>query len=242
MLNWQGESDEPTRLYAYLNARLQKGFTNSIDQAIASLNLSIDRYKKLDEIPYDFIRKRLSIAVQEGNQRFFVTKGALSNVLDVCTTVELQPGQPAPISESIKEAIENRFATYCQAGYRVLGLAYKPIPIAKISRADETQMTFLGYILLEDPLKESALDSLNQLRQLQVAVKIITGDNRFAALHTAQLISNTKLSMLTGDELDQLTPEALAVRAIQTDVFAEIEPHQKERIIKSLQHTGATVA
>ncbi|GAB3786950.1 magnesium-translocating P-type ATPase [Spirosoma horti] len=242
MVNWLGKTDERTRLYAYLNATFQQGFTNPVDQAIASLHLPIDDYRKLDEVPYDFIRKRLSIAVQTGDQRYFITKGALPNVLDVCSQVESQPGQPEPFSESIKEAIENRFATYCQAGYRVLGLAYKPMTTAKISRVDETQMTFLGFILLEDPLKESALGSLNQLRQLQVAVKIITGDNRFAALHTAQAIVRTTPVMLTGDDLDQLTPEALAVKACQTDVFAEIEPHQKERIINALQHTGATVA
>lgn len=242
MVNWQGKSDERARLYAYLNALFQQGFTNPIDQAIATLQLPIDGYQKLDEIPYDFIRKRLSIAVQKGDQRFFVTKGALPNVLDVCSQIEAQTGQPEPINDSIRKLIEDRFATYCQTGYRVLGLAYKPVSTHKISRADETQMTFLGYILLEDPLKESALASLSQLRKLQVGVKIITGDNRFAALHTAQAIANTTPIVLTGDELDQLTPEALAVKALQTDVFAEIQPHQKERIIKALQQARATVA
>ncbi|GAB4033800.1 magnesium-translocating P-type ATPase [Spirosoma jeollabukense] len=242
MVNWQGKSDERAKLYAYLNASFQQGFTNPIDQAITSLHLPIDDYQKLDEIPYDFIRKRLSIAVQKREQRFFITKGALSNVLDACSQVEAQPGQPEPINDSIRKSIEDRFATYCQAGYRVLGLAYKPLTTAKISRDDETQMTFLGFILLEDPLKESALASLNQLRKLQVAVKIITGDNRFAALHTAQAIVNNTPVMLTGSELDQLTPEALRVKALQTDVFAEIEPHQKERIIKALQQARATVA
>ncbi|QIP15120.1 magnesium-translocating P-type ATPase [Spirosoma aureum] len=242
MVNWEGKTDERARLYAYLNASLQKGFTNPIDKAIASLKLSVDDYRKLDEIPYDFIRKRLSIAVQKGEQRFFVTKGALSNILDVCSQVESQPGQSKPINDSVRRSIEARFAAYCQAGYRVLGLAYKVVTTDKISRADETQMTFLGYILLEDPLKESALASLNQLRKLQVAVKIITGDNRFAAMHTAQAIANTTPVILTGDVLDQLTTEALTVKVLQTDVFAEIEPRQKERIIKALQLSGATVA
>lgn len=242
MVNWQGKSDEQSRLYAYLNACFQQGFTNPIDQAISALQLSVDDYHKLDEIPYDFIRKRLSIAVQKGDQRFFITKGALPNILDVCSQVESQPGQPEVLTDAVRKTIEDRFAAYCQAGYRVLGLAYKPVTTDKISRVDETQMIFKGFILLEDPLKESALASLNQLRQLQVAVKIITGDNRFAALHTAQAIARAKPVMLTGDELDRLTPEALLVKAVQTDVFAEIEPHQKERIIKALQQARATVA
>ncbi|GAB3949602.1 magnesium-translocating P-type ATPase [Spirosoma harenae] len=242
MLNWQGETNERVGLYAYLNAYFQQGFTNSIDQAITSLNLPTNGYQKLDEIPYDFIRKRLSIAVQKNGKSFFITKGALSNVLDGCSRVEFQPGESMPISDSVRKAIVDRFATYCQSGFRVLGLAYKPITTYKINRIDENDMIFLGYILLEDPLRESTRTSLTQLQQLQVSVKIITGDNRFAALHTAQAISNSTPVILTGDELNQLTPEALTVRALQTDVFAEIEPHQKERIIKALQKSNETIA
>lgn len=242
LLNWQGEADERIRVYAYLNACFQQGFTNPIDQAITALRLPVDGYQKLDEIPYDFIRKRLSIAVQKDGQRFFITKGALSNVLDGCSRVEVQPGQSEPINDAIRNAIDDRLATYSRTGYRVLGLAYKPITTDKISRADEIDMTFLGYILLEDPLKESVMASMDQLRQLQVSVKIITGDNRFAALHIAQAITSAKPVILTGDELDALPPEALTVKALQTDVFAEIEPHQKERIIKALQQSKETVA
>ena len=242
IVNWRGEPDSRSRLYAFLNARFQRGFSNPIDRAIAALPLSTDTYQKLDEIPYDFLRKRLSIAVRHENQRFFVTKGDLNSVLTIARYVEQEPGQPELLSDATRQTINERFASYCQLGYRVLGLASKQLTTDSISRADETALTFMGFILLEDPLKESALASIRQLQQLQVSVKIITGDNRFAARHIAQLISSREPVLLRGDELDALTPEALTVRAVQTDVFAEIEPHQKERIVKALQQAKETVA
>jgi Mg2+-importing ATPase len=242
IVNWQGTTDLRSRQYAFLNASLQRGFTNPIDQAIAALPLSTDGYQKLDEIPYDFLRKRLSIAVRQGDRRFFVTKGDLHSVLTITRFMETVPGQPELLSDAIRTAIDDRFAAYCQLGYRVLGLAYKPIATDSISRDDETDLTFLGFILLEDPLKESALASIKQLQALQVSVKIITGDNRFAARHIARTMTSREPTMLRGDEIDALTPEALTVKAVQTDVFAEIEPHQKERIVKALQQAKATVA
>ncbi|WP_221622022.1 magnesium-translocating P-type ATPase [Larkinella knui] len=242
MVNWQGQADERIPVYAFLNATFQQGFSNPIDQAIGALNLTAEGYEKRDEIPYDFIRKRLSIAVQKGEQRFFITKGALSNLLAVCSSVESPSGQTEPITVAIRQAIESRFAAYCQSGYRVLGLAYKPMTADKITRDDEQQMIFLGFILLEDPLKESSLTSIERLRHLHIQVKIITGDNRYVALHTAQLIDIAQPVILTGEEMDQLSPEALIVQVRQTDVFAEIEPHQKERIIIALQKSNATVA
>ncbi|RRB00006.1 magnesium-translocating P-type ATPase [Larkinella rosea] len=242
IVNWQGLADERIGLYAYLNATFQQGFSNPIDQAIGALNLPAEGYEKRDEIPYDFIRKRLSIAVRKGNQRFFITKGALSNILAVCSLVESQPGHPEPLSATTRNEIENRFAAYCQTGYRVLGLAYKPLTADQITRDDEQQMIFLGFIVLEDPLKESAQASIERLRHLHIQVKIITGDNRYVALHTARLIDIDQPLILTGEEMDRLSPEALIVQVRQTNVFAEIEPHQKERIIKALQKSNATVA
>jgi len=237
----QGKSSELMRLYACLNARLQNGFTNPIDRAIASLDVSLRDYKKINEIPYDFIRKRLSVAVKNDQQRFFVTKGAFNNILEVCNYVETENGNTESIDEQKRKLIENDFISYSQQGYRVLGLAYKQFEKDKIGRNDEQQMIFLGFILLEDPLKESTLSSIHRLEQLHIEVKIITGDNRFAALHAAQKIGMKDPTILSGEELDKLYPEALIVKAKHTNIFAEIEPHQKERIIKALQKSNITV-
>src|SRR4029078_1780252 len=116
-----GKTSEKLRLYACLNATLQNGFTNPIDQAIASLNVSINAYEKVNEIPYDFIRKRLSVAVKNNQRRFFVTKGAFSNVLEICNYVENENGTTEFIDEHRRKVLEDTFVAYSQDGYRVLG-------------------------------------------------------------------------------------------------------------------------
>jgi Mg2+-importing ATPase len=145
------------------------------------------------------------------------------------------------IDEQKRKVIENTFIAYSQEGYRVLGLACRQIQKDKISREDEQQMIFLGFILLEDPLKESALSSIQRLEQLHIEVKIITGDNRYTALHAAQKIGMKDPMILTGEEMDKLNPEALNVKVKHTNIFAEIEPRQKESIIKALQKSNFTV-
>ncbi|HEX6426450.1 MAG TPA: magnesium-translocating P-type ATPase [Niastella sp.] len=238
-----GKTNDRLRLYAFLNAALQKGFTNPIDQAIVSLNISsAAAYEKINEIPYDFIRKRLSVAVKNGAERFFITKGAFNNVLQVCSYLESGNENPEPIKDEIRKQLEGDFIAYCQQGYRVLGLCYKPIQTDKITRDDEREMIFLGFILLEDKLKENVASSIKQLKQLHIEVKIITGDNRFAAYHTAKIIGMKDPVILTGEEMDRLYPEALVVKVKHTDIFAEIDPHQKEIIIKALQKSRLTVA
>lgn len=237
-----GKPNARVRLFTFLNSCFQKGFTNPIDEAIKALNISGSGYRKINEIPYDFIRKRLSVAVQADNDRFFITKGAFRNVLDICTSVELPNGTTEPVTEIITAQLNNDFVTYCHMGYRVLGLSYKTVKEEKIQRSDEQDMVFLGFILLEDPLKESALSSFERLSALNIRIKIITGDNRFAALHISQELGINNPVILTGDEMNNLYPEALVVKATQTDIFAEIEPNQKETIIKALQKSNFTVA
>jgi Mg2+-importing ATPase len=238
-----GRSNDRVRLFAFLNSCFQKGFTNPIDEAIKALDISSAGYRKINEIPYDFIRKRLSVAVRIDGECNFITKGAFGNVLEACTSVELPGGKTAPFTDSISVQINNDFVRYCHMGYRVLGLSYKAVKEERaIQRSDEQDMVFLGFILLEDPLKESALSSFEKLSSLNIRVKIITGDNRFAALHISQKLGIKNPVILTGDEMNKLYPEALVVKATQTDIFAEIEPHQKEVIIQSLQKSNFTVA
>lgn len=237
-----GKANERVRLFTFLNSCFQKGFTNPIDEAVKALNVSSAGYEKINEIPYDFIRKRLSVAVRLSNDCFFITKGAFKNVLDVCSFVEPVEGKIEAITDEMRLQLNNDFIKYCHAGYRVLGLGYKSLTTDKIQRSDEENMTFLGFVLLEDPIKECTLSSFNKLSALSIRVKIITGDNRYAALHVSQQLGIQDPVILTGDEMNSLYPEALVVKAAQTDVFAEIEPHQKELIIKALQKSNFTVA
>lgn len=237
-----GKTNERLRLYAFLNSSFQNGFSNPIDDAIRSMNLSMGPFEKLNEVPYDFIRKRLSVAVVKDQQHFFITKGALNNVLEVCSSIESEKSPHEIITDSIRKKITDDYVSYSQQGYRVLGISFKDIGSNKISREDEKEMTFLGFILLEDPLKESTLSSIQRLEDLNIDVKIITGDNRYAAAHVAKMTGQKDASILTGEELSKLNPEALVVKAANTDIFAEIEPQQKEIIIKALQKSNLTVA
>lgn len=236
-----GEPNEQLQLYAFLNASFQNGFTNPIDEAISALKNSTDGYTKINEVPYDFIRKRLTVAVEHEGQRLIITKGAFANILEVCNRVKL-PGAVASMDDTMRKELETKFVQYSKQGFRTLGLACKNLATEKVNRECENNMIFLGFILLEDPLKETTRPSIERLKQLSVTVRIITGDNRYAALHCANELGMENPLILCGDELSLLSPEALVVKARDTLVFAEIDPHQKEQIIKALQKSNVTVA
>jgi Mg2+-importing ATPase len=242
IVNVAGVPDEQLRIYAFLNAAFQNGFDNPIDTALKALNLNATGYKKINELPYDFIRKRLSVSVQKQEKQMIVTKGAVQNVLEVCSSMDTGNGSTEKIDALATQKITTQFANFSQQGYRVLGLACKDLGNKRMSREDEKDMTFLGFILLEDHLKETVLSSITRLKQLQVTIKVITGDNRYAALRVAQEIDIKTPVILNGEELNALSSEALTIKALQTDIFAEVEPHQKERIVKALQLSNLSVA
>lgn len=242
IVDFRGQSTPELFQLAYLNATLQNGFENPIDKALASLTVEAREFEKINEIPYDFIRKRLSVAVQKKGQASMITKGAYTSVLSVCTLVQTASGEQLPLNPSVSDQLNLFFQQKSEEGFRVLGLATKSVPLKSITKSDEAKMIFLGFILLEDPLKKSSLDSIRQLEALQIEIKIITGDNPFAARHTARLLNLENPKILTGQEMDQLSAEALVVQARATQVFSEIEPHQKERIIKALQQSHRAVA
>lgn len=241
-VNVYGQPDDQVRLFAFLNASMQQGFTNPVDQAICALDLDNRGFAKLGEIPYDFIRKRLSILVGFEEKATIISKGALANILQVCQFVPSQTGGLQQLDEKMRSDINDRFEGFSKEGYRVLGIASKVFGRNKMSREDEKEMTFMGFLLLEDPLKESSISSIKRLGEMQVQFKIITGDNRYAAAHIAQKLGISQPQILTGDELNQMSPEALLNRALKTDVFSEIEPHQKVRIVKALQQAKQVVA
>lgn len=238
----QGNSDAEALRMAHLNAKLQGGFQNPVDDALGGLDLPDSGYVKTDEIPYDFISKRLSIAVQKDKAITMITKGAVENILSVCDMMHNPGNVPAALDASAKKELLSRFTQYSESGLRVMGIAAKTLSAPRIHRKDENHMVFLGFILLEDPLKESAASSIARLRDLQVSIKIITGDNRYAAAYIAKQLGLSTETMLTGPMLEKMSPEALTASVGKTEVFAETEPFHKEMIVKSLQKAGYTVA
>ncbi len=241
-LNVNGYADEKVLLYAYINAFYVTGFVNPIDEGIrAYRQFDLSAYQKLDESPYDFVRKRLSILVSTVSERIIITKGALRNVLEVCSTAETATGQIVDIS-AVRDEVERHFQEFSSKGFRTLGIAYKNAGSElTISTGQETGMTFLGFLVLFDPPKADIVETIELLKRLGVSLKIITGDNRLVAANLSQQVGLTNARILTGPELREMSNEALLARVTDVDVLAEVEPNQKERIILALRKAGNVV-
>jgi P-type Mg2+ transporter len=237
---WGNPSERVAR-FAYLNAHFQTGFPNPIDKAILDARqFDTAHIQKLDEIPYDFIRKRLSVRIEDDGQNLIITKGALANVLEVCSHVETATGQLSNLADQLP-AVESQFVALSDQGLRVLGLAIRSFDAVHLSKDDEQDMTFLGFLVFADPPKPGVQETLEQLKQLGVGLKIITGDNRAVAATLSRSVGIEPPIVVTGAELLRLSEEALRQRVRDVNVFAEIEPNQKERIIRALQHSGEVV-
>ena len=241
-LDVTGASSEKVLLYAYLNAFYETGFTNPIDDAIRThRQFDLSGYQKVDEIPYDFLRKRLSILVAHDDTHLMVTKGALQNVLAVCSTTEIGAGAVVDIAAA-RDQIQLHFEEFSSKGLRTLGVAYKHLGSAsRMTKADETGMTFLGFLVLFDPPKPHIIETIARLKKLGVSLKIITGDNRLVAANVSQQMGLSSTKILSGPDLHQLSDGALLKQVGEVDVFAEIEPNQKERIILALKKAGNVV-
>ena len=240
-VNVEGKDSDRVLLYAYLNAASESGYVNPIDTAIrAYKTFDISDYQKLDEVPYDFNRKRLSILFKTESAHLMITKGALKNVLDVCSTVEMAEGKTIAIADQ-RENLCQQAIDLGSKGFRALGVAYRNFKLDSFSKEDETDMTFLGYLALFDPPKAGIGDTLKELEQLGVTTKMITGDSEAVAMSIIQQIGLPEPKALTGSELDKLSDEALMHQVQHINVFAEVEPNQKERIIIALKKVGNVV-
>ncbi|MBX6313016.1 MAG: magnesium-translocating P-type ATPase [Isosphaeraceae bacterium] len=236
-----GRPSEKARLYAHLNAAFQAGYTNPIDQAIVAERLDITGFTKLDEEPYDFVRKRLSVLVAGEGAHRIITKGALASVLEVCSAAEMAAGERVELSVVLPQ-IERRFGEFSAQGFRVLGIAYRDVGAETgIDKGHETGLTFLGLLAFDDPLRAGIVETLRQLHDLGVALKLITGDSSRVAAHVARQAGLPADRLLTGLDLRRMSDEALVRRAVEVAVFAEVEPNQKERIVLALKKAGHDV-
>jgi P-type Mg2+ transporter len=237
-----GKENKKLITYAYLNAIFETGFANPIDTSIRQLaDVDTSDYSKCDEVPYDFIRKRLSIVVASANTHTMITKGSVNNILDVCSGVEQPGGLIKPI-ENERQGLLKQYDQFSNEGFRVIALCYKDVtgdPV--INKDDEKEMIFLGFLVFSDPAKKGIVDSIQGLRQKGIELKIITGDNSNVARYLARQINLRYAEVLTGADLNNLTSEALQRKIREVDVFAEIVPAQKERIVKAFQSLGSSV-
>lgn len=239
-------SDAVLRL-AFINASLETGIANPLDLAIeaagAAHKLTVNGARKLDEIPYDFIRKRLSIVVagEDGASAQMITKGAVPNVLGCCTTFE-RDGTAVALDAAMIGSIDTFCETKGRQGYRILALASRQIKTRQnFGHDDETGMKLEGFLLFLDPLKEGIVETVQALKDVGIAVKIISGDNRHTAAHVGAMIGLDPAKILTGQQIAKLSGGALWHLAERTDIFAEIDPQQKEGIVRALQKRGHAV-
>ncbi len=235
------ESAETLRM-AKINAMLQQGFKNPIDEAISSIEIAeFKEYSRIDEIPYDFIRKRLSLLIDDGQEHRLITKGAVKQILEVCSKAADGRGEVVAIKDVIG-SIQQLYEKLSTQGYRTLGIAYKDCgSVTVLSKTDEQDMIFAGFISLCDPPKDGIIDTIRKFHQYGVQLKIITGDNALIAKSISQQIGMENAVILTGEEMRHMSNAAFLHRAVKVDVFAEVEPNQKEQIILSLKKAGKVV-
>ena len=244
-LDVSGAPSTPVLRYAAINAAFETGFSNPIDAALRSALPTPGGVSRLGEVPYDFIRRRLSVLVHDSDSpapgAVLVTKGALRDVLAVCTQARLPDGGSVPLS-SLESSLLDRFHAMSEQGLRVLGVATRSMPTATgVAAADEAGMTFEGFLAFADPPRPDAAALVAELRALEIRLQIITGDNAAVATRVARAVGIPSPVVVTGQALHTLSEAALIARIGLVDVFAEVEPNQKERIILAQKKAGNVV-
>ncbi|HEY3317365.1 MAG TPA: magnesium-translocating P-type ATPase [Coriobacteriia bacterium] len=242
VLDVRGNESDEVRFLAFLNASLETGFQDPIDDALRALpGLAIEGWEKRDEEPYDFERKRLSVLAEKDGHRTLVTKGSVAKVLEICTAARLPDGSTAPIG-GVAGEVDALYRDLSAQGFRTLGIAVREdVAETRIGRTDERDMTLAGLLVLHDPPKPDAAATVTQLKRLGVTLRVITGDNALVAASVFSQIGLKKPRILTGSELHHLSDLALGRRVEHVDIFAEVEPNQKEDIIRALRAAGNVV-
>ena len=236
-----GHENEKVLLYAYLNSSYETGYKNPVDEAIRAHGaLDISAYSKLDEVPYDFIRKRLSILASTTNGNLLISKGTLPNLFDTCSQAETAHG--IINMSDVREKVQTQFEDFTRQGFRVLGVAYRDHGSGKtITKEDEKDLVFLGFIVLDDPPKPGVAETIEKLKQQGISLKVISGDNRLVTSYVGEQVGLSTERILTGSDLRQISDAALVKQANEVSIFAEIEPNQKQRIIIALKKSDNVV-
>lgn len=238
-----GENSDYLKKLASINSYFQEGYKNPIDEAILQeVHDDFSGYTKLSEIPYSFENKLLSVVVKSDgefqNRNIMVTKGALSSVINVCKFYSKSDGTYADISE-VKDEIMDLFDKYSKLGFRVLGVCEKTVDDCQPKKAFD--MTFVGLLIFLDPLKEDIKDVIDQMKKLSVSLKMITGDNHLIAKNIGSQIGLDPDRILLGEDLDSYSLSQLDKKIMDIDIFAEISPNQKEKIILAYKQAGEIV-
>lgn len=248
-LNVKGEEDLRVLEYAYRNSYFQTGLKNLIDLAVIDkagaegVACHNDDYRKVDEIPFDFTRRRMSVVLADReNKRVLITKGAVEEVLGICSQCEYE-GKTVPLTDELRGRVENMSAQMNGEGMRVIAVAAKDSPAEEgvFGVKDETDLTLVGCLGLLDPPKESASAAIRALEQYGVRVKVLTGDNEAVTRKICGEVGLAAQNILLGSDVEHMTEAELQEKAENTTIFAKLSPMQKARVVEALQKGGHTV-
>ncbi len=244
-IDYAGEKSDNLKTLSMINSYFQEGYKNPIDEAILEgCTKDFSGYKKLFEIPYSFENKLLTVVVKTdsefSNKNMMITKGALESIIKVCDRYEKSDGSTGSLDE-VKSQIFNLFDNYSSKGFRVLGLAYKNIEGTDFKNGKAENLIFKGLLLFIDPLKDNIKDVIERMNNLGVALKMITGDNRLIAKNIGSQIGLDPEKIMVGEELDSYSLSQLNKKVLHIDIFAEISPNQKEKIILAYKQRGEIV-
>lgn len=247
-LNVNGEEDFNILKYAFLNAYLQTGLKSNIDEAVVAkaktvgIENSLKKYKKIDEIPFDFSRRCLSVAVEIDNKDELITKGAVEEILNICTTFEYN-GQTEKLTNEKIENMRKICKNLNKEGFRVVAICKKIITNNKkdFNSTDEKDMTLLGFIGFLDPPKESAKEAIEGLNNAGIRVMVLTGDNVEVTRCVCNKAGINSKEIITGNKIDTLSDVALSRLLKRNNIFAKLSPIQKARIVRVLKQNGNVV-
>ena len=237
------ESEDVLR-YAYMNSFYQTGLRNLLDKAIlAHSDLDVERScRKVDEIPFDFVRRRMSVVIDYEGDHVLICKGAVEEIFSVCNRYQVDDAV-YPLIDMLKKDLLEEYETLSADGYRVLAVAYRDFSTAKenFSSADEKDLILLGYIAFFDPPKDSAAVAIEALNRAGVAVKVLTGDNSLVTKKVCKDVGLEVSEIITGDILQKMDAQKFKEAALKYSIFARLSPSQKEEIITTLRENGHVV-
>ena len=247
-LDIKGEEDVRILKHAFLNSYFQTGIRGNIDEAVINRGLEngmaeyTEKYKLIDEIPFDFTRRRLSVVVSDSNKKQLITKGAVEEILSICSLVDYK-SNVAPITNQIKENIKNIAKELNKQGFRVIAVAQKNDinDIKKFDVNSENGMVLMGFIGFLDPPKESAKSSIEKLNKAGVRVIVLTGDNKEVTKCICEKVGINSKSIVEGSKIEQLPDEGIKRLLKNTNIFVKLSPIQKARIVRLLKENGNVV-
>ena len=253
-LNVDGKEDDRILRHAFLNSWHQTGLRNLLDRAVIERTQALmdgnpelenleKAYTKVDEIPFDFERRRMSVVVEDrSGKRQMITKGAAEEMLQVCAYTERQ-GRVVPLTEKMREQVLKSVSMLNEKGLRVLGLAQRtnPSPAGVFSVEDEREMVLIGYLAFLDLPKPTTAGAVEALQSHGVDVKVLTGDNEKVARCICDMVGIPSGQMLLGEELEKMTDQELRIRAEEASIFAKLSPEQKARVVEALRENGHSV-